>query len=333
MYRRAAVVPVFLLAALAVAQAQVPDSLKALAARSSEPGFSAAVLAASDAATTMPGVLAILEAMAPLAAGSSRRTLFLALAPLLELEERWLDAAAAWESGARAVAGTPDAGFLQNAGFCRLAGGDFDGALALSRAATLADPTSAGRSCLLDAFAYYLGGQNEPALASALTAIASAEPRIEPSALLLAAALSEGAERDGYLARLRSRYPGRPETLDGLGPRFALLSLGRIGAGDWLRPAAVPATESPAAGAVSAKADADSTTAFYQVGAFRSKANADALVKRLAVTGLRVSIAARKAADGVETIIVYVEAGPDSGATLLALKDAGFEAWPLSSAP
>ncbi len=327
---RAAAAALLCLFILLPAASQEPDPVKALAPRSAEAGFADAVLAAAERATTVSETLRILQALAPLASGADKRILHAALAPVLELEERWAEASLAWETAARAVAGPVDAQFIVNAGLCALVSGDAARALSLASAGGARDP----RVPFLEAFAYYLSGDRDLALSRALAVVSAGESRLEPAALLLAAELSAGADRETYLARLKTRYPGRPEAAaGGLGARVALLALSVAGGQGW-QPAGAAAPAAGTPGSSPAESSpAESAAGWFQVGAFRTQENAQAMVERLAGKGFKGLVARKRSADGVEMIIVYVAAGSDAQATLLGLKDAGFEAWLLPAAP
>jgi cell division protein FtsN len=69
---------------------------------------------------------------------------------------------------------------------------------------------------------------------------------------------------------------------------------------------------------------------FYQVGAYRKIVNAENANKKLISIGLDAYTTHNKSSD---LFIVYVSAGTDPAKTMLTLKDAGYEAWPLDAAP
>ena len=69
---------------------------------------------------------------------------------------------------------------------------------------------------------------------------------------------------------------------------------------------------------------------FFQVGAFRDEANAQALATKLARLGLEAHTGRRTSMD---LFVVYVNAGQDAQATVLKLKDAGYESWMMDEAP
>lgn len=310
------------------------DPVPALEKRKGEAGFGALALKAAQAAPDLMETIRILSALAPLALGGDSALLYRELAPLLELEGRWREASLAWEKAARA---DPSTGALQlsYAASCALYDGDADRSLALATEAARLPGHDAARLSLVSAWAQCLKGDAPSALRTALSVIALGDARYEPSALVLAAALSQGAEREGYLSALESRYPGSPESA-GL-PPVLLLRLASLSGEPLLKPGApeapgvtearVQPESSPASAEVSSKAS------YYQVGAYRSKENAEAMIKRLKDKGFAPALAARKDSEGGDIFIVYVSVDGEGEHFLLKLKDAGFEAWPLAAAP
>jgi cell division septation protein DedD len=71
-----------------------------------------------------------------------------------------------------------------------------------------------------------------------------------------------------------------------------------------------------------------SGAAVLQTGLFSREENAQALVRRLNGAGFSAALG-RRQVNGVEYWVVTVPAGTDTQQTIMRLKDAGFEAFPV----
>jgi len=341
--------------------AQAPDGLRSeLAAQVSLPDFPSRLAAAADKATGVSELLALFEEFVPgVSDGPARRSFLIRWAALLELSGRWEEAAARYEDAAFAAPGQRDTASLLSAARSWLAAGETEKARSILRILGVASPDAAVRvrAQVLEGWARLIEGF--PAEARVLAAqAASAPPDRETllSALTLLWAASEGSARAESAARIRREFPGTPEA--------AMAETGEVPASaHWLltpasgavRPPAAPEPGSPAVppGASSAagpvpsasktpdpsaarpvpsppaggRADSERVAA-YQVGAFSEEANASALIRELAGKGVKASLE-RKERGGRPLWVVLVPAGTDSQATLLRLKDAGYEAYPV----
>jgi hypothetical protein len=149
-------------------------------------------------------------------------------------------------------------------------------------------------------------------------------PRVALSALLLARTVSDGMVRDAYDKLIARRFPSIVETVRSI-PHPLMLLFASKNSPSVVEPA-------PAPEAVPVRSDSEASTAvqYFQVGAYRNGINAEAVVSRLKAAGMH---AYTKHNPQKELFVVYVSAGSDPGKTVLTLKDAGFEAWPLEAAP
>jgi hypothetical protein len=91
--------------------------------------------------------------------------------------------------------------------------------------------------------------------------------------------------------------------------------------------ASVPAS-SAAAAAPSPAGNAGKPAALLQTGLFSREANAGAMAERLRNAGFSPSVG-RRSVNGTGYWAVTVEPGQDMGQTILRLKDAGFESFPV----
>jgi cell division septation protein DedD len=157
--------------------------------------------------------------------------------------------------------------------------------------------------------------------------MADENPRVALSALILARTISAGTVREGYDKLIAIRFPSIAESVKNTPHPSMLLYAAKDVAS--VAASVIPA---PVASAAPAKAvpAADSAGQFFQVGAYRNGANAEAVASKLKAIGVQ---AYTKHNPKRELFIVYVSAGTDSAKTVLTLKDAGYEAWPLEAAP
>ncbi|PKL09655.1 MAG: hypothetical protein CVV51_02690 [Spirochaetae bacterium HGW-Spirochaetae-7] len=274
-------------------------------------------LASVDDAQWLLGELAGVAGQA-----GDRKALYVGRASLLELVGKYREAASAWEAAARAIPGVADARCLLSAAACMLAAGESDAASGFAAALSFCSPDAATASLarLISGWAALSFGDAQTARSIASAAMDNPEPRVAVSALLLARAAAEEPDREGYDRLLSKRFPGRPEAGSTV-PLALFLMTGSLTAGPMLATAPVGSTN---------VGDGPVGATFFQVGAFRDEANAQALVARLARLGLEAH-AGRKASSGL--FVVYVNAGQDAQATVLKLKDAGYESWMMDGIP
>jgi len=321
---RAAIVLAVLtaMASEAFCQSPMTKALKeTLATKTTEARFAslaideAGKLASVDEAQWLLGELAKVAVQAV-----DRKTLLVGRASLLELAGNYREAAASWEDAARSIPGLADARILLSAAACMLAAGEADAASGLATAISFSspDPSTAKLAKLISGWSALASGDAATALANATVAMEDADNRVAVSALILARAATEGTAREGYDRLLSKRFPSRPEA-GATAPLALFLMAGSVAAGP-------PLAETPAA----IVKEASGNTVFFQVGAFRDEANAQALKAKLERLGLEAHARRRTSAD---LFLVYVNAGQDAQATVLKLKDAGYESWMMDEAP
>ncbi len=348
---RAALATLLFTATLAFpAAGQVPSSLSvkdaanALGARRLESGFAELAIAASRARPEAVEALALLEALIPMAQEGARKPLLMERAVLLELLERWAEASDSWQQAARTPAGSGDASSLASAAQCLFFAQDAAGAAALAQAAIAisADAAVADRSRVILAWAQLAQGNAAAALSSARQVADSGRERYRLAALDLLSVAAEAKDAKAY-ADLRAGHAGVPMPL---WPRYALMALAADTA-SWSALASLGANESHAAvpqtgatdtskGAAPAAGQAAAATAsaeasgprYFQIGAYRDPANAELVRARLAEKGFSVTMEAKKQGE-LSVTVILVPAGNDPGATLMRIKDAGYEAWPV----
>lgn len=320
-----------------------------LAGQTSLPDFPARLEAAADRASGVPELLALLGEFVPkVREGPERRALFLRWAAALELTGRWEEAAARYEEAAFAAPGQQDTESLLWAARAWLAAGETEKALSILRVLGAASPEASvrSRSRVLEGWARLIEGSAAEARALAARAVSSPPDReIFLAALTLLWAASEGPSRAEAAARIRRDFPGTPEAAmveSGVVPPAAHWLLTPAGGGT--RPPGAPAPGSPAAAppgsrgsaapaasappGTSARSSDPSRIVSFQAGAFSEERNAGALVRELSGKGFS-AVVERRERGGKSLWVVLVPAGEDSQATLLRLKDAGYEAYPV----
>jgi len=303
-----------------------------MAAQADSPGFYTAAVHAAYETGSLDAAVALLLELAPLPKNPAvSGALYAELAGLLALGARWPEASDAWVSAADAGY-RPGPSMLEGAA-CMLAAGDASEALKLILGARERglDGQETLRSRVLEGWAARLNGDAARGLALAKEALGTASGDIKYLALYLALSCAEGGERDQYSRQATAMWPGFD--LDGplQGAWSALTSLADVPA-VWVEGSdqSVPQQQSALASSPATKPsgpDADAPL-WYQLGAFRDMDKAVELGNALAAAGFRASMA-RKNGGTDWLYIVFVDAGDDPAATLLSLKDAGFEAWPL----
>jgi tetratricopeptide (TPR) repeat protein len=324
-----------------------------LAGQTALPDFPARLIAAVERTSGVPELLALMEEFVPrVKEGPERRALLLRWAAVLELSGRWEEAAARYEEAAFAAPGQRDTESLLWAARAWLAAGEAEKALSILRILGAASPEASirTRSLVLEGWARLIEGSAAEARSLAARA-ASSPPDRETllAALTLLWAASEGPARGEAAARIRKDFPGSPEAAmveSGSVPPASHWLLTPAGGGT--RPPGAPAPGSPAAPAAldsdplaassppaasepapaSARPSEPSRISSYQAGAFSEERNAAALVKELLGKGF-AAVVERRERGGKPLWVVLVPAGADPQATLLRLKDAGYEAYPV----
>lgn len=301
--------------------------LDALSRRSAEAGFADLALNFIRSRRSLSEALGALDALAPLASAERRAALVRERAALLQAAGRWLEAAEAWEELARLPSDRGAQPELVASALCLLYAGDVEKARFVAEAAGLStqDRELRALAALVAARARAAVGETEPALKAARELIDGAGPAQRLAALELAASLAEGQEKAEYERRIRAEFGGA-----GGGSQAFLALLGVSADSGWALPegSQAPIPSGGAASPEKTAADAAGGPTHYQVGAFRDQANAQALIDRLNGMGFGASLRSRGDGKGA-VFTVLVPAGSDAGATLLRIKDAGFEAWPL----
>ena len=322
-------------------RSQPSDGLRAeLARQTALPDFPVRLSSAVDRASGISELISLLEEFVPkVQDGAFRRPLLLRWAAVLELEGRWEEAAARYEDAAFASPGQKDTDSLLWAARAWLAAGETDKALSILRILGVAASDSAvrARSLVLEGWARLIAGEPSEARSLAgrlVSAPADRETRLATLTLLWAA--SEGSSREDAALKIKKEFPGTPESAmieSGAVPPAAHWLLTAAGGGS--RPAeaptpgstAAPSSVSPAASASVQPSGSSGITAF-QAGAFSEESNAAAMIRELRAKGFAASAEKRERA-GKPLWVVLVPVGSDAQATLLRLKDAGYEAYPV----
>ncbi|HUW69876.1 MAG TPA: SPOR domain-containing protein [bacterium] len=302
--------------------AAAESALASLTPKAGDVGFAATAIASAATLGVIDDELWLLEMLASKAiAADQRKLLVIQRASLLELSGRYGDAAVVWESAVTMIPGKPDSGALLSAAACRLVSGDIDGASGLVTALSFssADAETGALSDVLAGWIALSRGERENAVAAARKGSGSANTRVAMAALYLGCAATDGADRDAFSGLLYKRFPV-------LSDDAAVSALSLIIAST----ATIPTTAEKPVTPTAVSSDQTTSTRYYQVGAFKDQSNARALAQKLEKLGLTVAYRLRSKKD---LYIVFVESGADSSATILRLKDAGYEAWPLDESP
>ncbi len=327
--------------AVSAQSAAAKSVLGALVAKAGDAGFAASVLGAAATLGSIDDELWLLETLAPKASAIDQRKILVSQrASMLELSGRYADAAVVWESAVAMIPGKPDSAALLSAAACRLASGDADGAAGLVTALSFS-PADAETVALADIIAGWIAlsrGDRERAVASARRGVEAANGRVAMAALYLGcAATDDGAERSMFSAALSKRFPALPDDPVVSSLSLLMASLKTIATTSEMQaaPTAVAPTGATtagptAAGATAVGGEAADPARYYQIGAFKDQANAQVLAQKLEKLGLTAAYRLRSRKD---LYVVFVESGADAEATILKLKDAGYEAWPLDGLP
>lgn len=323
---------ILLVAIPAGADSKAVETLVAeLTPRAAEPGFATlAVSKVRSLGRLTDSVFLLSKLLGISTRAEDLKDLYVELASIQELLGQYEEASQSWEAAAAAQPGKGDPSWLLSAAACKLAIGDAETAIALARAAllTTANPRLICLAILIEARAMILSGDRPGALVRSVNALAVKSSGLEAAALSIAMDASNGVERESYVKRLREEYPGWPETQDALATIFGLIN--------FVPTKPLGARISTPISSSDRKADrielVESKPLYYQLGAFRDEANAALLSTRLLRAGFKPKTAKKESGTGVLSI-VYLEAGPDPSRLMVALKDAGFESWPLFASP
>jgi tetratricopeptide (TPR) repeat protein len=320
-----------------------------LAPKAAEPGFAALAVSRARGMEKLADSVDLISAVLGIRLkAEDMQDLYVELASMQELLGRYEEASQSWEAAVAAQPGKGDPSWLLSAAACRLAIGDVETATALSKAVllTTTSPRLITLAMLIEARAMIISGDTSGALARSKDALAVKSSGLQAAALSMARDSSEGIERDSFINRLKSEYPGWPETQDPLATIsgwIKLISIPSTG-GETSTPI-IPAASGSTRETASTNGSASSTDKqaekervagskplYYQLGAFRDEANATLLSTRLVRAGFKPRTARKESETGILSI-VYLDAGADPGRLMVALKDAGFESWPLFAEP
>jgi hypothetical protein len=270
--------------------------------------------------------------------GVERRGLLIRLAQIQELTGNIEAAAQNWAAAAAAEPGKRDDLSLIKGALCLAAMGEWDRAGAAAKTVLLTG--QAGPALLL---ARYLGAQVE-AFGSgdlaALTALAdnpdfvSLRPAIYYTLWNINGAAPERAE--GWKNRLITEFPQSPEGRIAAGAGGAVEALPAPlwvffpGRGGVALEAAAPSgtSVSAAPSAPAAPASPAPGRGVLQTGLFGTEANARKQAERLRAAGFTPAVT-KRLVNGTEYWTVNVPPGQNMSQTILKLKDAGFESFPV----
>lgn len=336
-----ALIMAFLLSAMPVGanSGQVAALVAELLPKAGDSGFAGLAISESRGLSNLADSVTLISGLlAKTIKAADRRDLYVELASIQELLG-WFEAAAdSWEAAVSALPGQGETAWLLSAAACRLAIGDSGSATALAKAAllTTARPGMVALALLIEAHAMMLAGDLAGALAGSMEVLAIKSSGLETAALALARDASTGAVREGYEKKLQEMFPGRPETYDALASRYSLVHFNPDHSSGAVIPSPIDSAVSVSASSNARQADntaeAASSPVYYQLGAFRDEDNALLMSSRLVRAGFRPKTVRRESRTGVLSI-VYLEAGSDPARLTIALKDAGFESWPLFVEP
>ncbi|HAP44724.1 MAG: hypothetical protein A2087_05765 [Spirochaetes bacterium GWD1_61_31] len=318
-----------------------------IAAMAARPDFVQQVMALLSRERDPATLLDILDQMVGLALNpADGQRLRREKALMLELLGNWQAAASAWELAWQTQPQTAALDCLAAAATAWLNGGHPDKALDLAQRLLDRLPAAplAARAHIIMGWAHYMQADLPGAMAKAVFILALNDAGSRLAALELAIAAGTPAEREAWQRVLRAEYGERPASTWPAMPYMlqGLESFSRQPAAPAVTAQPAPsASGNPAAASQAASATGQATSAagtvaspvlFYQVGAFSSQANAEDALQRLQAAGFS-GLQVQRSRGTTMVILVYVAAGVDPARTLLALKDAGFEAWPLISVP
>lgn len=344
----------------ATASGGAPSAGAALAAKTSAPDFARLLSDAVDKAAVVEDAVHLLtEYVSYVKDGASRRSLLLRLAALQELLGQWEEAAARYEEAAYAAPEPGDSGSLIAGARAYLAAGETEKALSILKILKIvsSDPIVRARAGILEGWAGLItGGTAEAKGIAERSAVGISDAQTQLAALVLLWAASEGAERTKAADRMRRAFPDSPEAAmaetgniptsahwlltpasgaaspEGAPRPGSAVPTGQAVASSAAPPptqAAAPVPEEKASGPDDkTAAPASGGISAFQVGAFAQEVNAAALVRELGAKGFAVSLE-RGEQGGRPIWRVLVPAGTSAQNTLLRLKDAGYESYPV----
>jgi hypothetical protein len=273
--------------------------------------------------------------------GRERREALIRLARLRALSGDREGAAAFWIEAAFAEPGYRDDASLLEGTRCLIALGEFERA-----GANITTILQTGQDGELKTRALCLGAELEAFRKgdTGTLSVLSEDPEYGERRAALLYTLWKTSGDESYRIRLEADYPLSPEgriaggTGGVSGPSTALwvLMAGREGMG-FEEPAPPPRSPDPVMAASAAAAAAEAPPpespaaegpAALQTGLFSREENARAMAERLRTAGFAPAIS-RRGINGNGYWAVQVEPGRDLNATILALKHAGFESFPV----
>jgi hypothetical protein len=231
-------------------------------------------------------------------------------ASVLERAGRFSEAALAYENASRLGKGQAETRLVISAAICHLFSANTDKARALASGIQSSDQRFYPASRIILGWLNLNDGKKTEALQTARTYFFAPDSSLSLAALTLGLAASDGAEQAEITKLIGERHPGQS-----LPPQLFLLTAGMIEA----KPMPSPLLETP-----KPEPSPQSTVRYYQLGAFRDKSNAENLAQKIEKQSIKAYIDQRP---GQQLFIVYIKTTDNSGAEILALKNAGFEAW------
>jgi hypothetical protein len=317
-----------LVSGLAVLDAQGQNSTAsraALIAAAGRADFAQVVLAQLALEKSLPAAVELLDSMIPLAVNpAAKQRLQLERVILAELAGDWESAASLLQAAAAlARPGTERDNLLLRAAIAWLNAGQDSTSFALADQVLSSNQDVAvlSRAQLLRAWLYYRRNETVQAYAAVVLVLSMNVPADRLSALRLTLLVADAAAKSYWQSVYDKEFSNFPESAGSFVPYFLPVpeSLKR-------ESATLPVSTAVAAN------DAATLVQFFQIGVYTTGENADLAAERLQKAGFR-ALRSTRSQDGRTLQIVYVAAGADSAHTLIALKDAGFEAWPLTKAP
>lgn len=297
-----------------------------------DPAAADRLLAAATGLESARDAAALLRANAPrLPPNEGKRKTFSALARLQELLGEYSAAAASWTAAAYAEKGRRDDAALIESARCFISIGEFERASAAVKTVLLTgtEARDTQRARLWGAYAAAFAG--EPG-ASDLLRVFAADPAFSADHSVVLFLLWRLFDDETARNRLLQEFPASAEALaiqgNRVGPAVGplwVLPLHR----ETLRTTSRSVSPTPQETATDqAPPVVSARGGGLQVGLFRSEPNANALVSRLEGAGFKASIVSRTV-DGIAYFAVVVSPGASEADTIMRLKDAGFEAFPV----
>lgn len=322
------------------------------------PGFASAWRTGLSSIASLEEAVWLLDAIGAASSGIEARQILVERARLLQLAGRFREAAADWERAS--ASGSAEPAYLAQAAACRLATGDGPGALRL--ASSIADtwPGTSWESLavVMKAWADTQSGNSIGAEARVAPLTDHPDDRVSMCASLFLIHMSSAGAGASASESLAKRFPSLAQSIEAGQAQLALSAAlealstraleagrqesaetaadhatGKKVAGASGDEAAIPAVGSPTVPSES-KAPPSGRSGVqetvFQIGAFRDEANAQSAAARLRLRGLSPTVSFKKERS---LYIVYVDGGIDPNKTVIAIKDAGFEAFRMESRP